>query len=210
MLFIIKAYINFYISRVNIYLLEKIHKDQFYIEGLLANNSKVIEQIYSKFSDKVKRYISANSGNEDDAGDIFQECLIDLYNQAKYKHLKLSCPFEPFFLMVCKRKWLNELKKRAVIPVTKSEDALLNISEDVFKQAEELEQQQMQSSLYLMMFEKLSERCREIITLALSDEHQEKIAEQLGVSYGYLRKKKSECLASLTQMIKKEGIKNHE
>lgn len=189
---------------------EKIHKDQFYIEGLLANNSKVIEQIYSKFSGKVKRYVFANSGNEDDAGDIFQECLIDLYNQAKYKQLQLTCPFEPFFLMVCKRKWLNELKKRAVIPVTKNEEDLLNISEDVFIQAEELEQQQRQSALYLTMFEKLSERCREIITLALSDQHQEKIAEQLGVSYGYLRKKKSECLASLIQMIKTEESKSHE
>lgn len=189
--------------------MEKTHKDQFYINGLLANDSKVIGQIYTKFADKVKRYVSANSGDEDDAGDIFQECLIDLYNQAKYKNLKLSCPFEAFFMMVCKRKWLNELKKRAVIPVTKSEDDLLNISEDVFRQADELEEQQRQSSLYLMMFEKLSERCREIITLALSDEHQEKIAEKLGVSYGYLRKKKSECLASLIQMIKTEEHKNH-
>lgn len=192
------------------YPLKKIHKDQFYIDGLLNNDSKVISQIYSKYADKVKRYVAANSGDDDDAGDIFQECLIDLYNQAKYKDLKLSCPFEPFFMMVCKRKWLNELKKRAVIPVTKNEDDLLNISEDVFNQADELQEQQRQSSLYLMMFKKLSERCREIITLALSDEHQEKIAEQLGVSYGYLRKKKSECLASLIQMIKKEESKNHE
>ncbi len=189
--------------------LEKIHKDQFYIEGLLTNDSKVIGEIYTKFADKISRYVVANSGSEDDAGDIFQECLIDLYNQAKYKSLTLSCPFEPFFMMVCKRKWLNELKKRAVLPVTKSEDDLLNISEDVFSQADELEEQQRQSSLYLMMFEKLSDRCREIITLALSDQHQEKIAEQLGVSYGYLRKKKSECLASLIQMIKTEENKNH-
>ncbi|HET8830124.1 MAG TPA: sigma-70 family RNA polymerase sigma factor [Pelobium sp.] len=190
--------------------MEKNHKDQFYIDGLLNNDSKVISQIYAKFADKVKRYVAANSGDDDDAGDIFQECLIDLYNQAKYKDLKLSCPFEPFFMMVCKRKWLNELKKRAVIPVTKSDDDLLNISEDVFSQADELEEQQRQSYLYLTMFEKLSERCREIITLALSDEYQEKIAEQLGVSYGYLRKKKSECLASLIQMIKTEESKNHE
>ncbi len=190
--------------------MEKIHKDQFYLDGLVGNDSAVISQIYSKFGNKVERYIIQNSGSTDDAGDIFQECLIDLYNQAKYKDLKLSCPFEAFFLLVCKRKWLNELKKRAVIPVTNSEDDLLNISEDVFNQAEELEEEQKQSALYLKMFEKLSERCREIISLALTNEHQEKIAEQLGVSYGYLRKKKSECTASLIQMIKTEQLKSHE
>lgn len=190
--------------------MSKIHEDQYYLDGLVANNSAVVEKIYSKFSGKVKRYILNNNGTEDDAGDIFQESLIDVYNQAKYKSLQLSCPFEPFFLLVCKRKWLNQLKKKAIIPVTNNDDDLLTLSEDVFKQADELAEQQEQEKLYLKMFEKLSERCREIITLALSDEHQEKIALTLGVTYGYLRKKKSECISSLIQMIKAEKIKHHE
>lgn len=190
--------------------MEKTHADQFYIEGLLQNNHTVIEKIYKQFSGKVTRYVLANNGTEDDAGDIFQEALIDIYNQAKYKSLTLSCPFEPFFLLICKRKWLNEIKKRSVLRVTNNEDDLLNISEDVFMQADELEEQQKQSALYLRMFEKLSDRCKEIISLALSDEHQEKIAAQLGVTYGYLRKKKSECIASLILMIKKEQKADHE
>ena len=78
------------------------------------------------------------------------------------------------------------------------------------KATDELAGKQEQSQLYLKMFKKLSERCKEIITLALSDEHQEKIASQLGVTYGYLRKKKSECVSSLVQMIKSEMAKNHE
>jgi RNA polymerase sigma factor (sigma-70 family) len=184
--------------------LTKIHKDQHYLDGLVQNNHAVVQQIYSKFSGKIKRYIINNNGSEDDAGDIFQEALIDLYNQAKYKSLQLTCPFEPFFIMICKRKWLNELKKRSVLQVTNNEDDLLSISEDTFLLADELEKQQEQSQLYYKMFEKLSERCKEVISLALSDEHQEKIALQLGVTYGYLRKKKSECIASLIQMIKSE------
>lgn len=190
--------------------MSKIHKDQFYLEGLVQNNNAVIKEIYSKFSGKVIRYIINNSGTEDDAGDIFQESLIDIYNQAKYKSFELTCPFEPFLILVCKRKWLNELKKRTVLQVTNNEDDLLSISEDVFLLADELAEKQEQSQLYLRMFEKLSERCKEIITLALSDEHQEKIASQLGVTYGYLRKKKSECISSLIQMIKSEKKKNHE
>lgn len=184
--------------------MSKIHEDQFYIDGLLQNNHAVIQKIYDKFSGKVKSYIKNNNGTEDDAGDIFQESLIDIYNQAKYKSLKLSCPFEPFFLLVCKRKWLNHLKKKSVVSVTNNQDDLLSISEDAFLQADELAEQEEQSKLYLKMFDRLSERCREIISLALSDEHQEKIAERLGVTYGYLRKKKSECIASLMQMIKSE------
>ena len=182
----------------------KQHEDQYYIAGLLANDSKVIQQIYARFSSKVKRLIVSNSGTIDDAGDIFQESLIDIYNQAKYKNLELSCPFEPFFLMVCKRKWLNHLKKKSNLQVTNNEEDLLAIGEDVFLQADKLVEEEEQSKLFVRMFEKLSERCREIISLTLTEEHQEKIAERLKVTYGYLRKKKSECVSSLMQMIKSE------
>ena len=190
--------------------MRKIHSDQVYIEGLLKNDHTVIDRIYSSFSGKVKRYIVFNSGSEDDAGDIFQEALIDIYNQARYKNLQLTCPFEPFLLLICKRKWLNELKKRAATPVTNQENDLYDIGEDVFRMAEELYEKQAQTALFQRMFERLSERCQEIIQLSLSDEHQEKIAAQLGVTYGYLRKKKSECLATLTEWIQKERKKHDE
>ncbi|WP_353135008.1 sigma-70 family RNA polymerase sigma factor [Pseudopedobacter sp.] len=188
----------------------KQHEDQYYLDGLLANDSNVIQKIYSRFSSKVKRLIVSNNGTEDDAGDIFQESLIDIYNQAKYKGLKLTCPFEPFFLLVCKRKWLNHLKKKSNLQVTNNDDDLLSIGEDVFQQADQLLEEEEQSKLYVMMFEKLSERCREIISLTLTEEHQEKIAERLNVTYGYLRKKKSECVGSLMQMIKSEIKKRDE
>ena len=188
----------------------KQHEDQYYLDGLLANDSNVIQKIYSRFSSKVKRLIVSNNGTEDDAGDIFQESLIDIYNQAKYKGLQLTCPFEPFFLMVCKRKWLNHLKKKSNLQVTNNEDDLLSIGEDVFLRADQLVEEEEQSKLYVMMFEKLSERCREIISLTLTEEHQEKIAERLNVTYGYLRKKKSECVGSLMQMIKSEIKKRDE
>lgn len=185
--------------------MNKTHADQFYLEGLVQNDGKIINQIYKRYAHKVKNFILKNNGSEEDAGDIFQECLMDVYNQAKYKDLKLSCPFEPFFLLVCKRKWLNQLKKKSIIPVTNNEFDLLNIGEDVFAMAERVLEEKNQVSLFVKMFEKLSEKCKEVISLSLTLKHQEQIAELLGVSYGYLRKKKSECLAHLIQSIKKEN-----
>jgi RNA polymerase sigma factor (sigma-70 family) len=180
---------------------KKIHEDQRYITALLNNEVRLIDEVYKKCAGKVKSYVLFNNGNEDDAADIFQEALIDIYNQAKYKNLQLSCPFEPFLLLVCKRKWLNELKKRAASPVTKSEDDLLHIGEDTFGQAEAFELQEEQADLFLKAFEKLGERCKEIIEWSMKGEAQEKVAETLGVTYGYLRKKKSECMASLVKLI---------
>lgn len=183
---------------------KNIHADQSYIIGLLNNDSRVINEIYKRCAGKIKSYIVFNNGTEDDAADIFQEALVDVYNQAKYKSLELTCPFEPFLLLICKRKWLNELKKRSVIPVTKSDDDVYDVGEDTFAMAEQLEDENNKSTLFLEMFEKLGERCKEIITWSLKGEAQEKVAETLGVTYGYLRKKKSECMASLMKMVQEK------
>jgi RNA polymerase sigma factor (sigma-70 family) len=177
-----------------------IHTDQRYIQALLENDTLAVREIYSKYAGKVRAYILANSGSEDDAADIFQESLIDIYNQAKNKGLQLTCPFEPFLIIVCKRKWLNELKKRGRQPVTKEVDDV-SIGEDVFAMAEQLKQNNEKMQLFLQCFEKMGATCKEIIKRCMGGEDQEKIAEQLKVTYGYLRKKKSECMASLTQMI---------
>ncbi|HTM97403.1 MAG TPA: sigma-70 family RNA polymerase sigma factor [Pedobacter sp.] len=178
-----------------------LHLDQRYLIALVNNDARLINEIYQKCAGKVKSFIVFNNGTANDAEDIFQEALVDIYNQAKYKDLQLTCPFEPFLLLVCKRKWLNALKKKSVLPVTNSEDDLLLIGEDTFEQAERLEEQATQADLFLAAFEKLGERCKEIIKWSMQGDAQEKVAEALGVTYGYLRKKKSECMASLVKLV---------
>lgn len=179
-----------------------VHADQHYIEALLHNDAKVVAEIYRRFASKVKHYVLQNNGSADDAADIFQESLVDIYNQAKYKDLQLTCPFEPFLLMVCKRKWLNELKKKGRQGVTKDIDEQFDLGEDSFRDAEKTWADNEKARLFKAMLEQMGDRCKEIITLSMTDKPQEEIAAKLGVTYGYLRKKKSECMASLISAIK--------
>jgi RNA polymerase sigma factor (sigma-70 family) len=183
-----------------------IHADQRYIKGLLDNDNQVIGEIYRLFSAKIRIQIQQRRGSEDDAADIFQESLVDIYNQAKYKGLQLTCPFEPFLLLVCKRKWLNEVKKRGLHPVTKSSDDLSDYGEDVFAAAEQVGMQEDRVRIFFQQFERLSEKCREILRLSLTGDRQETIAEALGVTYGYLRKKKSECMATLLSYVQAQQV----
>jgi len=183
-----------------------IHADQRYLLSLLNNDNQLIGEIYRLFAPGITRYIMANRGSEDDAADIFQESLIDLYNQAKYKGLELTCPFEPFLLLVCKRKWLNELKKRGNSPVTKSTEDLYEYGEDVFAAAERLAGEEGKARVFLQQFQRLGEKCRELLKRSLTGDRQEKIAEALGVTYGYLRKKKSECMATLLSYIQAQKL----
>jgi RNA polymerase sigma factor (sigma-70 family) len=179
-----------------------IHTDQRFITGLLQNDTVLVREIYTRFAGKVRSHIIQNSGSEDDAADIFQESLIDIYQQAQHKNLQLTCPFEAFLLLVCKRKWLNELKKHGRQGVTKDPDDVYDLGEDVFAIAEQMQVQEDKASLFMAMFKQLGERCREIISKCMVNKPQDEVAVELGVSYAYLRKKKSECTAELIKMIK--------
>lgn len=185
-------------------MFKNVHADQRFIVGLVNNDTAIINEIYQRSAAKVKSWITYNNGTVDDAADVFQEALVDIYKQAKYKSLELTCPFEPYILLICKRKWLNEIKKRSIIPVTNREEDLLHIADDTFANADDLEKQQKQSAAFNEAFNKLGTRCQEVISWSMKGEAQEKVAEALGVTYGYLRKKKSECMASLIKLVQSD------
>ena len=178
----------------------KSHPDQVYIDGLLHNKSNIIDAIYKNFAPKVINFIKTNSGGVDQAHDIIQDVLITIYNQAKMKDLQLTCPFDAYFFLLCKRHWLNELKKKSNKGVTLCDDQVYNyvsVQQQVFD-TEIFEEKQ---SLFNEMFQKLGEKCQEVLKLSFEIKTMEEVAKKLNVSYGYVRKKKSLCTGELTKMI---------
>jgi len=187
------------------------HPDQVYIDGLANNDSEVIHAIYKKFVPKVVGYIKNNSGDEDKAQDVVQEVLILLFDQAKAKKLQLTCPFDAYFFLLCKRKWLNELKKYSNKGVTIDKE-LTSIDGSVDEMVLQSEHFDEKQQLYDMMFQKLGEKCQELLKLSFTLPSMEEVAEKLMVTYGYVRKKKSLCIGQLTQWIQEnnrfKSIKN--
>ena len=189
-----------------------IHPDQMFIDGLANNDSAVIQAIYKKYVPKVVLFIKNNSGDEDQAQDVVQEVLMLLFNQAKANTLLLTCPFDAYFFLLCKRKWLNELKKTSNKGVTIKED-FASIYESALELVEEAEQFDEKQQLFDMMFQKLGDKCQEVLKLSFTIKSMEEVAEKLNVTYGYVRKKKSLCIGQLTQWIqdakKFKSLKNN-
>lgn len=181
-----------------------VHPDQYFIEGLANNNSAIIQSIYKKFVPKVVSYIRNNSGDEDQARDVVQEIMILLFNQAKAKQLQLTCPFDAYFFLLCKRKWLNELKKSSNQGVTIQDDftSTNEPTEEMVAQTETFEEKQQ---LFDAMFQRLGEKCQEVLKLSFTLKSMEEVAEKLNVTYGYVRKKKSLCTGQLTQWIQENS-----
>ncbi|MBC3758326.1 sigma-70 family RNA polymerase sigma factor [Hyunsoonleella sp. SJ7] len=179
---------------------KKIHEDQKYIDGLLKNNSFVIQSIYDQFVPKVVNYIKQNSGSADEAQDVVQETLITIYNQASQKGLQLTCPFDAYFFLLCKRKWLNVLKKSSNKEVT--------INEEVLSKGDEAQELAFETSvfgekqaLFTEMFNQLGTACKDLLKATFKIKSMEEVAKSLGVTYAYARKKKSLCIGKLTELV---------
>lgn len=187
---------------------KKIHEDQKYIDGLLKNNSFVIQSIYDKFVPKVVNYIKQNSGSADEAQDVVQDTLITIYNQASQKKLQLTCPFDAYFFLLCKRKWLNVLKK--------SHNKEVTINEDVLSKGDEAQELAFETSvfgekqaLFTEMFNQLGTACKDLLKATFKIKSMEEVAKSLGVSYAYARKKKSLCIGKLTELVQGSPKFNH-
>jgi len=179
---------------------KKIHEDQKYIDGLLKNNSFIIQAIYDKFVPKVVNYIKQNSGDTDKAQDVIQETLITIYKQANEKNLQLTCPFDAYFFLLCKRKWLNELKKLSNKEVTINEE-VLSIDDEAQELAFETSVFGEKQALFTDMFNQLGTACKDLLTATFKIKSMEEVAKSLGVTYAYARKKKSLCIGKLTELV---------
>lgn len=186
---------------------KQIHSDQLYIVGLLKNDSKIIKEIYEKFVPKVIHYICKNSGNKDDAKDVIQEVLITIYHQAQKNKFKLTCPFDAYFFLLCKRMWLNLLKKNAKKKVTINEE-ILSIDDDASLLAFDTIEFNEKQQLFEEMFQKLGNACKELLKTSFEIKSLQEVADKLGVSYGYVRKKKSLCVGKLTKLVQGSPVFN--
>ncbi|MFD0861103.1 RNA polymerase sigma factor [Sungkyunkwania multivorans] len=176
------------------------HQDQRYIEGLKTNDSFVIKEIYKNFVPKVINYIKNNNGDEMQAKDVVQEVLITIYDQAKHKDLQLTCPFDAYFFLLCKRRWLNELKKTSKKEVTINEEVTSKY-DDATELAAQTSIEAEKRKLFALMFQKLGDKCKELLSTSFKVRSMEEVAKQLGVSYAYARKKKSLCTGKLTELV---------
>ena len=180
-----------------------VHSDQKYINALLNNDTLLLEELYQKFSGKIKQMVLQNNGSELDAADIFQDAILSLYNKAKSGKFILTCPLDAFIYLICRNKWINELNKRKSHKVTFFDvDGFNNAGEDSFRLSEECILQHERRKLLEEKLAELGGICKQLLQLSWSGKSMEEVAGLLHMTYGYARKRKTECMAKLIKLVK--------
>jgi RNA polymerase sigma factor (sigma-70 family) len=177
-----------------------LHADQKFITALINHDQRLIAEIYSRFAPGIKAFLISRGCNEDDAGDLFQEALINIYKTANDKQFILTCPFEAFLLLVCKRKFFNHTKKVGLNMVTNSDDDVYTHIADDANTAAAIHANQIDKEQLVMTLLDDMGNCKEVILKSLQKKPQEEIATELGMTYAYYRKRKSNCMSELATL----------
>ena len=183
-----------------------------YFEGLLHNDSKVIEEIYQDLAPTVEKYIYTKGGNEDDAADVFQEGLMVVLTMLEKGKPKLEGGFKGYLFGICRNIWRNKRKRKGVI----MEDVSLGYNEKAMKEVlfenedGELgliaEDTAREISLYQLFYKemaKLSKRCQELAELKFQKISQNDIMVKMNFpSIGRVGKKWSDCKKQLKKLVR--------
>jgi RNA polymerase sigma factor (sigma-70 family) len=180
------------------------YKEKELIDGIVSENDNVLLYIYKNSYRPVRHLITANSGNEEDARDIFQEALIILYKKLKSDNLKLHCSISTFIYSIAKLLWLKELKIRGKeVKGYNDYDDYADESSNIVKIFEYNER----LSFYRRIFEQLSEDCKKILKMFMKNFTISEVTKIMGYSSEqHTKNRRYRCKKALVNRI----IKNPE
>ena len=176
--------------------------DEKILDGIRDKNNDILTFVYKEYYPFIKKYILNNSGNKQDAEDIFQETIVMIYRKVEEGQLSLDCSLKTYLYSVCRLLWLKELETRKNIRNNNPE--INNIVDPEVKFL--LEDGDLEKKKFIQEhLMHLKENCRQILTLFYAGVPIDEITEILGMSStANTRQKKNRCKEKLIESLKKD------
>ena len=178
------------------------------LKGLAGNDKKAIETIYKDNYNMVQALVLKNSGNIDDAKDIFQEAMIVLYERAQSEAFELNCQIKTYIYSVSKRLWLKRLvHQNRFLIADEAEHEAISVEEDI----EEHEKQHTEFVMMERAMGSLGEPCK---SLREAFYMQKRTMQEIASNFGYTnaenaKNQKYKCLMRLKKLFFSQ-YKSHE
>jgi len=163
-----------------------------------------IRQLYLDCFEMASVYIRQNSGNQQDAEDIFQEVVITFIELVRERKFRAESSIRTFLYSITRHIWLNELKRRGRARGREEKfEKFRDPSEpDII---EYLADRAIRARL-MQLIEELGEACKNILVAFYYDDlsMREIFAQTDYSSEQVLRNKKYKCMKQLEQMLTDE------
>ncbi len=170
-----------------------------YLHAILEKDNQVIQSIYDDFLPKVRQFVCNNNGSADEAKDVFDKVIFQLYTRMLREPFTIKSSFEAYLFTACKNLWRRQLNKNKKRRVTNEQVTELYYEEKELTQAT-LEQERWE--LFKAKLEQLSDNCRKVLRLYFNKVSAQQIMEHLDyASEVTVRQRIFKCKQKLIQMV---------
>lgn len=171
--------------------------DNAIIEGLRRQDDKVLNYLYDQYLPVAKNHVLRNSGSSEDVSDLFQDCIITLYQKINADHFNLTTDLKGYFFGIVKNVWSSQLRQKR-----RTEELTTDLPDD----NPEEQHDQLFQRILARAFMKLKPDCQNVLTLYYDGCSYEEIAEKTGMkNETYARRKKYLCKEALMELIKDDS-----
>ena len=167
------------------------------------NDDATLKHLYKTNFVKVRRYVFKNSGDEQQAKDVYQEAFIAMWRNIKDNKFSADTvgALNGYLFQIAKYKWLDQVRSARYKNTT-------FINRDIEYNEPQIEENEMQNrkiKIIMDSMDKLGERCRLLMKLFYFERKSFKeIAEIMAMDEASARNAKYRCqeqLKKLTQII---------
>lgn len=147
------------------YLFQKVDIREEQIPELirLGEDRKVVPLLYKKVLPQIEKYVRRNSGNKEDAFDVFQDALMIFYKQVIKNSFDPKYKVFGYLYRVSINLWINKVKKdkkiQLVEEIMEPEPESMEIKESLFTRKNE--------NILQSLFSGIGEKCIELLTYSI-------------------------------------------
>jgi RNA polymerase sigma factor (sigma-70 family) len=182
------------------------------LNGILENNSVIVQFIYDRYFHDIRKFIDKFGGSNDDAMDVFQDGIIVIYEQMKRGESEKIKNFRSYFFSICKFKWFNTIRDGKYTEVTQIEveNILPKFEFDQISDGvSEIFEKERRVKIYFKCFMQLPSICQKMIRYVAHGWAIEDIAAEMDFSVVYTYRKRQACLNKLTELVDKRLNENN-
>ncbi len=169
------------------------------LNGFLSGEQLTVNKLYEYEFPKIVRLILKNSGNLENAKDVFQDGLVVLIENVLNKKIDLTESFSSYLYGVCRILWLNQLKKLKRTIQFRDEYSYLQ-TEFIFV---DNENRPANYENIFEVIESMGNPCKQLLELYYyRNMNWEAISDELGyASAGSARNQKYKCLERIRKQL---------
>lgn len=182
--------------------MSQIEQDRILLERLKENEQEAYLSLYHLYYPDLARYVIRNSGNKEDAEDVFQETMLVLLHKIRENDFQLNAELKTFLYAINRNQWLKKLRSRHIsLPLESIENS--NSNEDAIDI--DLQQHQQSESWLQRLFENITGHCVVLITRIFLKQHEpEVLIKELGYKNSHtFQNQKYKCINQLRKAGKK-------